>query len=142
MASEKSIKVVICGKVYTLTGYEEEEYLTRVASYITRKNDELNAMDGIKTLSSDMKATLLEINVADDYFKARAHIETLEADMEQRDKEIYSLKHELISAQLKAETLEETIAKLEAENKELLLNKAKLEASLEDALLGSLGSDD
>lgn len=142
MASEKSIKVVICGKVYTLTGYEEEEYLTRVASYITRKNDELSAMDGIKTLSSDMKATLLEINVADDYFKARAHIETLEADMESRDKEIYSLKHDLISAQLKAETLQETITKLEAENKDLLLNKAKLEASLEDALLGSLGSED
>jgi cell division protein ZapA len=58
--------------------------------------------------------------------------------LEVRDKEIYNLKHDLISQQLKTQTLEETIDRLERENKELLLNKTKLEASLEDALLGSV----
>ena len=55
-----------------------------------------------------------------------------------KDKEIYDLKHELISAQIKLESNEKSIAELEKENKELLLNKAKLEASLEDALLGKV----
>ena len=81
------------------------------------------------------------MNIADDYFKAKNQVESLESDLQIRDQEIYNLKHDLISAQLKTETLEETISKLERENKELLLNKTKLEASLEDALLGSLSDD-
>lgn len=138
MISEKSAKVLIGGKVYTLSGYEEEEYLQRLANYINSKLDEFNAMDGYKRIPAEMKATLLELNIADDYFKAKTQIESLEADLELRDKEIYDLKHDLISMQLRSETTEETINKLEMENRELLLQKTKLEASLEDALLGSL----
>lgn len=138
MISEKSARVLIGGKVYTLSGYEEEEYLQKLANYINSKLDEFNAIDGYKRIPAETKATLLELNVADDYFKAKSHIETLESDLEIREKEIYELKHDLISAQLKNETSDETIKKLEQENKELLLQKTKLEASLEDALLGSL----
>ena len=134
MVSEKSAKVLIGGKVYTLSGYEEEEYLQKVANYINSKLEEFNSID-------DLKATLLELNIADDYFKAKSKVESLESDLDIRDKEIYNLKHDLISAQLKTQTLEETIEKLESENKELLLNKTKLEASLEDALLGSLSNN-
>lgn len=141
MLSEKSTQVIIGGKVYKLSGYEEEEYLQKVGTYINSKLDEFNSVDAYKRISADTKAVLLELNIADDYFKAKSQIETLESDLETKDKENYDLKHELISVQLKQETLEETIKKLEAENKELLLNKAKLEASLEDALLGSLTSD-
>ena len=57
--------------------------------------------------------------------------------MEQKDKEIYDLKHDLISNQVRIETLEEQTRELEAEKKELLSLKARLEASLEDALLGT-----
>ncbi len=138
MVSEKSAKVLIGGKVYTLSGYEEEEYLQRLANYINAKLDEFNAIDGYKRFPAEMKSTLLELNVADDYFKAKAKIDTLEADLKRQDKEIYDLKHSLISAQLKAETFDETVKQLEQENKELVLQKSKLEASLEDALLGSL----
>lgn len=138
MASEKSAKVLIGGKVYTLSGYEEEEYYQRLANYINSKLEEFNAIDGYKRLSAEMKATLLELNIADEYFKAKAKVESLESDLDIRDKEIYNLKHDLISAQLKTESYEETVKKLEQENKELLLQKTKLEASLEDALLGSL----
>ena len=138
MISEKSAKVLIGGKVYTLSGYEEEEYLQRLANYINTKLDEFNSIDEYRRIPAEMKATLLELNIADDFFKAKTVIESLEADLDIRDKEIYDLKHDLISAQLKTESMEETIKRLEQENKELLLHKTKLEASLEDALLGSL----
>ena len=52
-----------------------------------------------------------------------------------KEKEIYDLKHDLISNQVKTETAEESLKKLERDNKELLLNKARLEAALEDKLL-------
>ncbi len=138
MVSEKSVKVVIGGKVLTLTGYEEEDYLTKVAAYINNKIDELNQMSELRAQPAATKAVLVEVNIADDYFKAKTKVEQLQADLDARDKEIYDLKHELISNKLKMEGLQQSVDKLTSENKELLLQKTKLEASLEDALLGSI----
>ena len=44
----------------------------------------------------------------------------------------------MISAKIRVESSEKLAGDLEKENKELLLNKSKLEASLEDALLGKV----
>lgn len=138
MISEKSAKVLIGGKVYTLSGFEDEEYLHKVADYINTKLSEFDSMEAYKRIPQDMKAMLLQLNIADDYFKAKLMVENLEKDLEQKDKEIYDIKHDLISAQLASESLQEKINQLEQENKDLLLNKTKLEASLEDALLGAM----
>ncbi|MCR5053350.1 MAG: cell division protein ZapA [Lachnospiraceae bacterium] len=138
MSAKKNAEVIIGGRVYTLSGYEEEDYLQRVATYINGKLNDLQEMDSFKRLSQDTKATLLELNIADDFFKAKEQIEKQESELEKKEKEIYDLKHDLISYQIKVESLDEQIQNLEAEKKELLLNKSKLEASLEDALLGSL----
>lgn len=140
MAEKTSAEVIIGGKVYTLSGYEGEEYLQRVATYINNKINEFNSMEELRRFPNDMKATLLQLNIADDYFKAKAQIEKLEQEIEQKDKEIYDLKHDLISNQIKAESDEKSLKELENQNRELLLNKAKLEASLEDALLGKVSS--
>ncbi len=140
MSEKTSAEVIIGGKVYTLSGYEGEEYLQRVATYINNKINEFNGMEELRRFPSDMKATLLQLNIADDYFKAKAQVEKLEQEIEQKDKEIYDLKHDLISNQIKAESDEKSRKELEAENRELLLNKAKLEASLEDALLGKVSA--
>lgn len=56
-------------------------------------------MDEYKHLPGNMKSTLIELNIADDYFKAKALVEKLEGDIENKDKEIYDLKHDLISNQ-------------------------------------------
>ena len=138
MSEKTSAEVIIGGKVYTLSGYEGEEYLQRVATYINNKLGEFDNTEGYKRLPVDMKATLLELNIADDYFKAKAQVEKLEQQLEAKEKEIYDLKHDLISNQIKTESDEKELKKLEAENKELLLNKARLEASLEESLLGKL----
>lgn len=142
MSAKKSAEVLIGGKVYTLSGYEEEEYLQKVAAYINNKISEFDSMEEFRIFPADMKATLVELNIADDYFKAKALVEKYESDMELRDKELYDLKHDLISDQVRVEALEEQVRNLENEKKELLLAKSKLEASLEDALLGSLDVSD
>ena len=129
MSAKTSAEVVIDGKVYTLSGYEGEEYLQKVAAYINNKINEFDALDATRHLPGNMKSTLIQLNIADDYFKAKSQVEKLERDVELRDKEIYNLKHDLISNQIKTENAEERIKELEEENKELLLNKARLEAS-------------
>lgn len=140
MTAKKSAEVIIDGKVYTLSGYEEEEYLQKVGTYINSKIGEFAEMDEFRNLSVDTRHTLIELNIADDYFKAKESVEKLELDMEQKEKEIYDLKHDLIADQLKIEDLEERLKSLETENKELSMQKSKLEASLEDALLGDISN--
>lgn len=141
MSSKSNAEVIIGGKVYTLSGYEGEDYLQRVAAYINNKINEFNEIEEVRRFPLDMKSTLVELNIADDYFKAKDRVEKLEQDLEIKEKELYDLKHELISVQIKAETNEKTVKELETQNKELLLNKTKLEAALEDALLGSVAED-
>ncbi len=140
MSAKTSAEVVIDGKVYTLSGYEGEEYLQKVATYINSKINEFDALDNTRHLPGNMKSTLIQLNIADDYFKAKAQVEKLERDIEMKDRELYDLKHDLISNQIKTESADERIKELEAENRELLLNKARLEATLEDALLEGIGS--
>ena len=135
MSAKTSAEVVIDGKVYTLSGYEGEEYLQKVAAYINNKIIEFDAIEDYRHLPLNMKNTLIQLNIADDYFKAKDQVAKLENDLEQKEKEIYDLKHDLISNQVKTETAEASLKELEAANKELLLNKARLEASLEDKLL-------
>ena len=135
MSAKTSAEVVIDGKVYTLSGYEGEEYLQKVAAYINNKIIEFDAIEDYRHLPLNMKNTLIQLNIADDYFKAKDQVTKLENDLEQKEKEIYDLKHDLISNQVKTETAEVSLKELEAANKELLLNKARLEASLEDKLL-------
>ena len=132
MSAKTNAEVVIDGKVYTLSGYENEEYLQKVAAYINNKIAEFDDMDEYKHLPGNMKSTLIELNIADDYFKAKALVEKLEGDIENKDKEIYDLKHDLISNQVKTENAEASMKELEAQNKELLLNEATLEESLLD----------
>ena len=82
-----------------------------------------------------MKSTLLELNIADDYFKAKDLVQKLENNIEAKEKEVYDLKHILISNQKQSDEDQEMIKRLKEENKELLLNKERLEKVLEEQLL-------
>lgn len=135
MSVKTTTEVVIGGKICTLSGYEEEEYLQKVAAYINAKINELDELQSTRLLPPMMKGTLIQINLADDFFKAKSKIEKLEQEAVQKDKEIYDLKHDLIATQITAENLEQRILELEAENKELILSKTRLETALEEALL-------
>ena len=132
MSSKNKTEVLIDGKIYTLSGYESEEYLQRVATYINNKLAELKKLDGYARLSQELKSILLELNVADDYFKAKKLGDELEADLEKRDKEIYDLKHELISVQIKYDAAQQEIKDLKKEINENQKSIVKLETELND----------
>lgn len=127
MAAKKDTQVLIGGKVYTLSGYESEEYLQKIALYINNKMDEMNQVPNYRRLGMDMQKTLLELNMADDYHKAKKQVEMLEADIEEKDKTEYDLKHELISAQIHLEEAEKEIEKLKDEINDLQKQIVKLE---------------
>ena len=103
MSSKNNTEVIIGGKVFTLSGYESEEYLQKVASYINGKLAEFNADDAYRRQSAEYRANIMYLNIADDYFKAKALGESLQTEIDNKDKQINDLKHELITAQIKTE---------------------------------------
>lgn len=109
MSAKTDTEVLIGGKVFTLSGYESEEYLQKVALYINNKLNEYNKIEGFRRHSSDTKSVLLELNIADDYFKAQKQASLLEEELSAKEKEIYDLKHELISTQIKLENAEKML---------------------------------
>lgn len=113
MANKTDTEVIIGGKVFTLSGYESEEYLQKVASYLNNKIAEYNSEEGFKRLPIDSQSVLIELNIADDFFKAKKQIELLEEDIANREKEMYDLKHELIATQIKLENTERNFKKLQ-----------------------------
>ena len=94
MEEKNYTEVLINGNVYTLGGAEDPEYLQKVAAYINEKVAVLKAQPGFTRQNKDYQEVMIYLNLADDYFK------TLQEAIE---KEIYSLKHELISLQMKQE---------------------------------------
>lgn len=109
MSSKTDTEVIIGGKVFTLCGYESEEYLQKVAFYINNKLAEYNKVDSFRRQSPDTQGVLLQLNIADDYFKAKKQISILEEELQSKEKELYDLKHELISSQIKLESVEEQV---------------------------------
>ncbi len=130
MSAKTDTEVIIGGKVFTLSGYESEEYLQKVASYINNKMAEYNKVDSFRRQPLDTQNVLMQLNVADDYFKAKKQIDLLEEEIEGKEKELYNLKHELIAAQIKLENTEKTVKKLQSELNENAKKIIRLETEL------------
>lgn len=130
MSSKTDTEVIIGGKVFTLSGYESEEYLQKVASYINNKINEYNKVESFRRKPMDTQGVLLQLNIADDYFKAKKQISVLEEELQTKEKELYDLKHELISAQIKLESSEERVKALQQEADDNGKKIVKLETEL------------
>ena len=130
MSAKTDTEVIIGGKVFTLSGYESEEYLQKGASYINNKINEYNKVDSFRRQPMDTQGVLLQLNSADDYFKAKKQISILEEELQTKEKELYDLKHELISAQIKLENSEEQVKTLQQEANENAKKIIKLETEL------------
>ena len=133
MSSKNTAEVILGGKEIKLGGYESEEYLQKVASYINNKITEFNKDEGYRRMSAEMRTDMMYLNIADDYFKAKKMADGLSSDIENKDKEIYDLKHELIAAQIKAESSAKEIKELKNEINKYQKNIVKLETELNDS---------
>ena len=132
MASKTDTEVIIGGKVFTLCGYESEEYLQKVASYVNNKINEYSKLDAFRRQPFEKQSVLLQLNVADDYFKAKKQIDVLEEEVKAKEKELYDLKHELISTQIKLENLEKNNKSMQTELNENAKKIVRLETEIKD----------
>ena len=130
MSSKNKTEVLIGGNIITLGGYESEEYLQKVATYINNKIAEFKKVESYNHQSKENKSLLLELNIADDYFKAKKQVEMVEEELAEKDKELYELKHELIGVQIKLETAEKTLLDMRRDSTEYQKRIVKLETEM------------
>ena len=103
MANKVDIPV-INNKVYTLSGYEGEDYLQNVATYINSKISECKASDQYRRMNTEYQGVLLALNIADDYFKAKNKADSMVSEDGNKEQQLYDLRHEVIEAQIKHES--------------------------------------
>ena len=94
MERKNYTEVLINGNIYTLGGSEEQEYLQKVAAYINEKIGILKAQPGFTRQNKDYQEVMIYLNLAEE-------AKMLKAQRDDLEREIYSLKHELISVQMK-----------------------------------------
>ena len=135
MAMKNTVEVVIAGKVFKISGFESAEYLHQVSVYINEKLAEFQKMEGYRRQTSDQKQLMLNMNLADDFFKAKRQADKLAAELEKKEREMYGIRHELVEAQLLLEKRDtkdrESAEKLEAQKKALEKERQDLKKTVE-----------
>ena len=71
--------VRIAGKDYTISSYDSEEYINRVAAHVDRKMSELAVAT---KLPAAQLAVLTAVNATDDMLKSRDEIRRLRAELD------------------------------------------------------------
>lgn len=100
---KNDIDLIIGGKSFKLKGSENAEYFQKMANYINGKIDDIEGNKGFKFTHSETQAVLMYINITDDYFRAKQKIEQLQEELEQKNKELYDLKHEIVELEMRLE---------------------------------------
>lgn len=131
MKSMNETEVLIDGRKYTICGFESDEYLQQIASYINRKFTEFKKKDYYRRLDLDLRNVLLAINIADDYHKAKKKANEYRSENELKDKMVLEMKHEIIDLQEKIKKYEEETDKLETSLEEAEKKIIELETKLE-----------
>lgn len=130
MQKRTEAEVIINGKRYNIVGIEEEEYLQRIATYLNSKYASVKEVKGYKNMDLDMRQALVLINVADDYLKCRQQLADKQSDVEQRDTDIFNLKHDMLADRNRVKELEEKIEQMKAAQVEDQKKIVRLETEL------------
>ena len=132
MEAKNYTQVLIDGKIYTLGGSEDEGYLQKTASYVNEKKAQMRKVPGYTKQNADYQTVMMELNLADDYFKAVERAGGMERQKMELEKETYSLKHELVSSQMKLEAVLKDLEERQRELEKLSRRCAQLEGELKE----------
>ncbi|MBQ9867945.1 MAG: cell division protein ZapA [Lachnospiraceae bacterium] len=130
MAEKRVIKVLIAGKVMTMSGYESEEYMQKVAAYINSKIEEYEKADAFRRASADIRHRMLELNFADSYFKEKEHAEDLEQRLKDKINELDEMKHNYVNSQVMVDDQKKDVGSLEAKLRESEKSITRLQTTL------------
>ncbi|MCR5397956.1 MAG: cell division protein ZapA [Lachnospiraceae bacterium] len=132
MALKSDTEVIIGGKVYTISGYESEEYMQKVASYINNMFNEFAANEAFRKANVEQQGVLMQINIADAYFKEANKLAASQETISAKERELYDVKHELVNAQMKLENIDRNLKAAREELAEKDKKIVRLETELKN----------
>ena len=115
MAAKNDIDITIGGKTFTLSGVESEAYLREVASYLNEKLRNFSDDAAYWKLPNDMRNVMLQLNLADDYFKERSRVEELAGQVQDLESHRDRALQELDEMQKAAQESSSRISALESD---------------------------
>lgn len=110
MNTRNDLEVIINNKRYTISGYESEEYLQKIASHINSKYAQFRGHDNYNHMDAEIRNVLMQINLADDYYQAIRQKADLAEELERKEKELFELKHTLVEMQVQKDELAKKLA--------------------------------
>ena len=141
MADVNETQVIIAGKVLTLTGYETAEYTQKVANYINKKMDECRNAVSFRQQNKETQMLLVALNIADDYMKINEKLTENEQLIRDKDKEIYNLKHDIVTTQSRLDKADEQVRTLQDKMAESSKKLIQLDAKLRSKDKSSKSND-
>lgn len=89
------VEIKVYGRTYTIRvkGEENEEYISRLTSYVDQKMQEI----AVKSRSEDPTkiAVLAALNIADDYFVSRKRLDQVDERIDRMEAEIATVESNL-----------------------------------------------
>lgn len=110
---KNTFHITIAGKAYTLCGNESNEYLENIGSYIEEKYNSYAQNLSFRSQPADMQHILMQLNIADDYFKCREELAITKRKLEEQLAEAERIKNSFVTMQVKYENLEASTKLLE-----------------------------
>ena len=130
MQKRTEVKVIINDRPFCIMGIDDEENLQKIATYLNSKYAAVKEIKGYKNLDKDKKEMLVMINVADDYLKSRQHLTEKQSELEQKDADIFNLKHDMLADRARIKELEEQIERVKAARMEDQKKIVRLETEI------------
>ena len=90
----------------------------------------MKEVKGYRTMDLDMKQALVLINVADDYLKCRQQLADKQTEVEQRETDIFNMKHDMLADRSQIKELEGRIEQLKDARMEDQKKIVRLETEL------------
>ena len=112
MKARNDVEVLINGNKYTISGFESDEYLQKVATYINEKYTEFKKKEYYNNFDFELRNILLAINMADDFFKMEKKAKEQSEQSDRKDKQLFNMKHEIVELKEKLEEAEKQIEEL------------------------------
>lgn len=103
MKKDNQTDVLIDGRVYAISGGENAEYMQKVAQLVNETIQEVRTIPGYKRLDAEYQALLLNLNLGDACYQEKTARAQLAEEMEEKERELYALKHDMVSLQMKLE---------------------------------------
>lgn len=127
MGAKNRISVMVGKRRIYLEGDKSEAYLNRVQVYYNSLMDKMLSETDYNRLDDDLKCALISFNIIDELLTAKDNLQNAINDNKNKERENYSLNHDLGSLQIKYEALKKQYDELEKKSN---YQKVKVESSL------------